>query len=320
MRTMKLDTVRAKLVFVVGGAVLSCGDGTVRIVDGSTPEPSARSFPMCDPKSDFGGEKQLPGLEAVPSFGFDFDYWIDATLTDDEAHIYFSACATSRSRACMLMHATFDESGAATNLSPTGTESSKSIRHPTISADRSTIVWVEDAGRANRVFIAARDGRSSYDNDFSERREVLVLPKEENLRYADPYIGRDRRLYLMLGPSSGTSTLHSVAMGSLGDTANTKVVDATLTGTNPVADGGPSMFMGRYDANTGLRSIVSSERDASGKFAAPSPKYVASLNAPGTSNYPTWVSKDGCRLYFTRGNKDDITSYRVWMASRKAKP
>ena len=97
--------------------------------------------------------------------------------------------------------------------------------------------------------------------------------------------------------------------------------DPKLTGTSPVIDGANRVFLGRYDANTGLRTIVSSERNPGGSFTEPSDRYVKALNVAGTSNYPTWISKDGCRLYFTRGTQESVTTYRIWTAEKPpAKP
>lgn len=311
-----LSSMRVAAWLVV--TTFACGSDPVAVLP-DEPAPPERTFVACDATSDFQEPRELPGLDIVGSIGGNLDYWIDATLTDDERHMYFTGCSQERRGGCTLLHASFDTAGHATDVGPVRTKSGRP-RHPSVSPDRSLIVWAEEAsGSGTRIYVASRTGLEEYDNGFRDPREVMTLPPDSNQRYADPFIGRDNRLYVMLGPGSGISTLHSTPLVGLNEDTVPTLVDAGLTGTSPVLDGGSRVYMGRYDTNTGLRAIFTSERDATGKFGKATDKYVKALNAEGTSNYPTWASKDGCRLYFTRGTQGSIDSYRIWVAERRAK-
>ena len=300
-------------------AASACGSDRFVVIPEEAPQSPPRTFAVCDEGSDFQVPSEVPGLDVVSSIGGSLDYWIDATLTDDERHMYFTGCSRDRRSGCVLLHATFEDSGYATDVGPARHEGNRP-RHPSVSSDRSTIVWAEDgSGSSTRIFMASRTGLDEYESGFSGTREIMVLPRDSSQRYADPFVGRDKRLYVMLGPGSGVSTLHSAPLAGLTEDTVPTIVDAALTGTSPVVDGANRMFIGRYDSNTGLRTILVSERDASGKFGKAGDRYVKGLNAEGTSNYPTWVSKDGCRLYFTRGTQGSVDSYRIWMAERRAK-
>lgn len=296
----------------------ACGSSGVTIVDGSGGTPDApRSFAACDATSDFQNARQLPGLDdAMLGRSHLSNYYIEASLTDDERNVYFAACAEEQRPACEIYRAHLDDRGNvdSTNYVDTG---ARSPRHPSISADGRTIVWSEEYGRGSLLFLAEGDAATFGPDLFTNGREALHLPEGSNVRYADPYIARDNRLYAVFGPSSGTSTVYSTPIAT--DAA--LMVDAKLTGLSPVIDGANRVYLGRYDSNTGLRKIVTSERAAgSAPFSEPTDRYVKGLNLPGTSNYPNWISKDGCRLYFTRGTQESVATYRIWLAERKAKP
>jgi hypothetical protein len=44
------------------------------------------------------------------------------------------------------------------------------------------------------------------------------------------------------------------------------------------------------------------------------PRNVAKLNTP-LSEYPTWISADGCRLYIAKGEAND--SFDIYVATRR---
>ena len=232
---MKFATV--VLAPTVLAALLGCGSsgGTSGVIE--TPP---RTFPVCDANGDFQNARPVSDLEEkIRTYIPRVDYFIEASLTDSEYLMYFAGCASDRVPACELLRAHFSIDGEVSYVDYVN-PGARSPRHPSISGDGLNLVWSETYGRGARVYAARTD--EEFGDVFYDRREILPLPEGSSVRFADPYIARDNRVYVMLGPSSGVSTVHSAPLATDGPAV---AYDPKLTGTSPVIDGANRVFLGR---------------------------------------------------------------------------
>ena len=284
--------------------------------DGSLPVPSdgggdAAPGPRCNPTADFGAPRLVPGLE-TPLVGAGARQWLDATLTDDEALLFFSACNSDSNvdATCDIWQANM-AAGSATNVRKVDSLSSGTIfeRHPTLSPDGKRVFLL----RGTRIHTAQRNDPLSA---FPAPVVVDSLDIGGGAQFdTDPFLARSGKLYFMRGTASVRTVHYATVSATSIDAARQLAAD--LTGLDPVMADVPGnaeslLFLAKIEG--GRRVTYTSERTGATRSTL-GPRLVATLNDATTSNFVNWVSADGCRTYFSRGTAV-AGPYRIYVAER----
>jgi len=228
----------------------------------------------------------------------------DARLTEDERTIYFqSTRGTSDPMIHRVWVATRPDPSAKFG-EPTLIELAPGVnyRDPSVTPDGLTI-FVQAGVEDSRIQFATRPDPGAH---FLPPQDVpgLDLANEDE---RDPFLTRDGRLlYTRMGPRDAVQPDLYVATGNVVDgfqsTGLARINSPTALDRNPVlsADGRRIFFSSDRDAAPGSQRIWTAYRDdPAGVFGDPVP--VTELAVPdGAHDYdaPTWVSADGCVLYF----------------------
>jgi hypothetical protein len=262
----------------------------------------------CDPNKPFGEPVRVQELWSA-----DPDEDADARLTDDERTIYFQS---TRETNDPKIHRVWVATRPNTNAEfgePTliELEPGVSYRDPAITPDGLTI-FVQAGVEDSRIQFATRPDPGAY---FFPPQDVpgLDLANEDE---RDPYLARDGRLlYTRMGPRGAEQPDIHVATGSVTDGYQSaglaRVNSTSWLERNPVlsADGRRIFFSSNRDSEPKWQRIWTAYRDDPTEvFGDPVP--VTELAVPdGAHDYdaPTWLSVDGCVLYFA-SNRDSNRS------------
>ena len=288
------------------------------VPDGSTPPPppvdggsdgTARS---CNLTAPFGNVRPVPGLEArVLAANSLVKQWLDASLTDDERLMFFSACQSSENTdpSCDIYQGTMS-GGAVADVRRLDTLSSGNAfeRHPTISNDAKRLFLL----RGPRIFTASRTDPLAA---FGAPVAVDSLDVTGGQFDTDPFLGRSGKLYFMRGTASPRVVHYATVSATSIDGARQLAPD--LQGLDPiVADVGNEkeslIFLAKVE--NGRRVVYTSERSGA-TWSALGQSYVGAINEATSSNFVNWVSADGCRLYFSRGQSVS-GPFRIMQAER----
>lgn len=266
----------------------------------------------CNPTADFGAPRLVAGLEG-PLVAAGARQWLDATLTDDEALLYFSACNSDSNvdATCDIWQASMS-AGVATSVRKVDALSSSGIfeRHPTLSPDGKRVFLL----RGTRIHTAQRtDPLAAFPAPVPV--DSLDIPSGSGQFDTDPFFGRSGKLYFMRG-TNAVRTVHYATVGATG-IDGARQLAADLTGLDPVmadALGNAESLLFLAKLEGGRRVTYTSERTGA-TWSALGPKLVAAINDAATSNFVNWVSPDGCRLYFSRGTAI-AGPYRIYVSVR----
>jgi Tol biopolymer transport system component len=157
------------------------------------------------------------------------------------------------------------------------------------------------------IFVATR---SSTASPFAP---AVPVPNVSSVAYdGTPYVTNDgSELWLASNRDGMIHLFRAHVNGSGFDSAHavTELNGPSSVENNPVlmADGLTIYFSSNRDGNT---EIYVAHRDAMAN-AFSTPKIVKELSSG--SDYASWISPDGCRLYMTRGAGD---GFELWLASR----
>jgi hypothetical protein len=253
--------------------------------------------PRCSPTAAFG---RATGFMALNTPNHDEQ----ATLSADELTLYFSRDdgtgnydiyqATRASKT-----ATFGAATAVPGVSTTGSEE----RAPRVTADGLTMyATTRPIPTGASKFRVAFATRASTDAAFGPLQNVPVVNGTTN--DSDPFITADGRTLYFSSDRNGTYALYRSTQ-----TAGTFSAPELVMGTNldtTSAEGAPvlsedglTLYLAsaRFGGLGMVDIFVATRATAQDPFGEP--KAVRELNSPDP-DVPSWLSADGCELYFTR--------------------
>lgn len=302
------------LIALAGCGLLTGIDDLAKVddvEDAATPPDEAIDRPgqappkRCDPNKPFKEPIRVQELWSA-----DPDEDADARLTDDERTIYFQSTRGTDPRIHRVWVATradtIAEFGEPTLIE---LEPGVSYRDPAITPDGLTI-YVQSGVMDSRIQFATRPDPGAH---FLPPQDVpgLDLANEDE---RDPFLARDGRLlYTRMGPRGEEQPDIHVATGNVTDgyqSTGLARVNSTSLERNPVlsADGRRIFFSSDRDSEPKSQRIWTAYRDdPAGVFGDPVP--VTELAVPdGAHDYdaPTWLSVDGCVLYFASNREANV--------------
>lgn len=280
--------------------------------------PDAPSGPRCDKTADFGNVHELAGLgTALVAVRPAAQQWLDATLSDDERFMLFSACDTLANNAvasCDIYQAALDAAGTVTSVQRLDTLSDPAQydRHPTLATNLLRVFLT----RQGTIHTASR---SDTLGTFGAASPVASLDYDAGVfGDSDPFLSRGGTLFFMRGPGGASRAVYYAQVNATSITG-AQQLSPQLSGAllDPVmadVDGNAEslLFIAKNDA--GRRVIYTSERTGA-TWSALTNKYVAELNAATTSNFVNWATPDSCRLYFSRGTSLS-GGFKIYVAER----
>ncbi len=290
--------------------------------DSSLPDAAVRldaapdaSSPPCDPTADFGNVTPLAGLEAkLLALNAQAKQWLDATLTDDERLLLFSACDSPSNvdATCDIYQAALS-AGVVTDVKKVDALSSSSAfeRHPTLSPDAKRVFLL----RGPKIYTASR---SDPLGPFGPPVVVDSLDIAPPVFDSDPFLARSGKLYFMRG--SGARTVHYATVSATA-IDGARQLAADLVGLDPImADVGNEkeslLFLAKIESGAQIRRVIYTSERSGATWSALGQKFVGAVNDANTSNFVNWVSKDACRLYFSRGT-GVAGPFKIYVADRK---
>jgi Tol biopolymer transport system component len=287
-------------VLVVG----ACGSVAVRSPDGGVDVAPDAGPARCVPTAPFGAPVRVDEINTATS-----EY--EARLSSDELTIYFSRSGTSSD----IYTATRESRDAVFHppspLKFVNTDSSNEYG-PSVTADGRTLYLASTRAPSRGVDLWVAT-RPTLVADFST--PALVANVNFSADDLDPFISADDRiLYWWVQDSTGWK-IYQATRGNGEFSAGTPVDELNSSGNNahPVVsadlrtvyfDSDRPGGLGRFDIYVATRTV------ASDRFGRPT--LVTEVNS-SAGDSPTWVSDDGCVLYFSSdrsGNSD------VYMARR----
>jgi hypothetical protein len=322
---MVLRFVAIALFLVACGKVEGASDTPDAMPDPGAPdaappdaEPGAPDAapPRCNPRAPF--QRGEP-ITTINTDGLDED---SARLSPDEKTLYYAHrrsptggdvdiyVATRASLAAMFG----DARPLPGRVNTTGTE-----RQPSITADGLWLYVNTHGTLGSEISFVHRD---SVDQDFG----ALQIAARVNGDGQDgsPYILPDHRAMYFDSAAVGAGTWDIYRAPRVGDTFDTpqKVPGLNLN-TDGASEGGPSVtpneltmvFWSDRPGGKGLADIYVTTR-ASVADGFGEPENLANVNTGGTE-YPTWISADGCVLYYTAQRTiGEVTQLDLFVSQR----
>ncbi len=288
----------------VDDACVGCGADASASNDSSTTgdADADAATPACGPDAAFGAPSIVTELSSAADEA-------SARLLDDGLTVYVTrgtAGGADHAIYVATRATTADAFGALTAaadlVAPTSTEN----LHPTFTSDGLTVVWQWNNGatphlaRATRATKAVAFGApttlTSLDSD------VPISPwlsaNGDTLWYGgQPAMSSPHVLVQAPSPFNAAGTVLYPAAAFFGD------------GFPALTRDGLTIYFAS-DRGTGFPNIRSTERASTADTFAFSPIPVTPLFTSAT-NLPTWISPDGCTLYFSRSNGTDGDIYRA---------
>jgi Tol biopolymer transport system component len=277
-------------------------------VDASTQDSGNGGSSACSLSQPFGTPVLVAGLNGQT--GSDEG----ARLTPDELVVYFDSDRSgNRDVYTASRSSRTDAFGAAQAVGGVDTASSEAWSSPT--ADNLTLYFETDRNGLYQVFVASR---STLAAQFSGAAAVANI----NIGVAQGQLSvlpDQSALYFMITLSGGSADLYVARRGTSGQFGTPTQVSTVNTPSNEYlpaptpdelilyfgSDRPDSPAKGSFDI------WVTSRASSSASFDPPT--NVQELNTSGTE-YPSWISPDNCRLYFTRTGTDGTN--KIYIATR----
>jgi len=259
---------------------------------------------LCDPGTSFGPAEPVPGVNTG-------SYQGSATLSGDEREIYFDDYDPSRTVDTQLWVARRNHTDE-----PFGARKQVPVDVPTagsyggaLSVDGQTLIFAS----ARPTLSLYRSMRSSTQDDFSGGTPIHGLGIVAESGFLTPTLALwitsrvTGKLDFYYAEPSGADYTAAVPVTEL----NTP---ATETGPVPTSDGLAIYFGSSRNQADGVRLDIFLARRATptGRFG--DIVRVADLDTPD-DEWPSWLSPDGCRLYFTSNRNGG--NYDLYFARRR---
>jgi hypothetical protein len=239
---------------------------------------------------------------------------VAARLSPDERVVVFSRRSTggmfdlyTASRASAEMP--FDPPTLLTTVNSVNSEGA-----PSLSPDELLIAFDSDrGGGATRIYTSTRDATSG---NFGAPQPALALRDGE----VQPLLANPRALYFTTNARPDTGA-HDIWRAEIDRTGATSPPVAVAGGVNTAMEEGmPAVtadelhiFFRRVVGTDAILHTAqrSSRTDPFGPATA-----VENLGMPGSDVAPTWVSPDGCHLYFQSNAAGGAGGYDLYVSSR----
>ena len=277
--------------------------------------------PRCDPSKPFENPQLVPGINTV-------DGEVSATFSGDELTVYLSRRPTGQLKETDLYVASrtaiSEPFGAVTAMSSINTaDIDDNVSTP---SDALTIYFHSsrpDAGADSGLEDIWRATRPSHNTSPLPAEPVTSVNSPSNDQ--DPYITADgNTLYFTSTrdkPDSGYA-FRIFRAEKLGGEFSTPIpleleyeAGVSQLAQPVVSADGKTLFIAHYDNASATPTIWSARRDNPlGAFREFGPLPGAAFSAG--KNLPTWVSPDGCHLYFRSDRPGGLGDEDIWMASR----
>lgn len=270
----------------------ACGSSGGSSVDASV-------APRCDPAAPFGEPAPVDGLNTELDDA-------SARLSSDERVVTFSRSTTSG--VYDLYSATREDPDGPFGMPEllTTVNSVNSDLWPTLSPSGLLLAFETDrAATELHIYVSTR--ASTSDRFDTPALAVTLFDRE-----GQPMIATDRALYFASDARTGQG-LHDIWRTEI-DTTGAMAPPTPVPGAINTADDEAAPAVTLDERTMFYRHTVGSEVDIYSAsratpldgFGAPSP--VDGLSKLGIEETPTWVSPDGCHLYFhsNAGGNDDI--------------
>ncbi|MFO0741336.1 MAG: hypothetical protein U0270_35900 [Labilithrix sp.] len=266
--------------------------------------------PACDPAAELG--PAIPVLATA-------EVEANARLGADELEIYFEALrapTTTKNHLLRASRASRDGTfGATTPVfadldGPDTRESS-----PSITADGRSLFFLRESTNGSVDLIRATRNGTGF--DFP----VILTLTNAGRAIRDPFVRGNGEQIWFAARETDTSDLDLVVASRVSDTT----YDATPAGANlatpdtetaPVLTPDGLTIFFASDRRThrftekGENLDVWTAKRSLATLAFEEAKVVPVASESGVAETPSWVSADGCRLYFTRGEKDIFVAAR----------
>ena len=251
----------------------------------------------CDPLAAFGAPERVPGLDTAGYEG-------SATLSSDELEIFFEVYGASTSELFTARRANVSVPFGPRSLVAVGATQASNTG-PMLALDDATLVFASDRGGAWGLWRAVRP---SHNAAFGPPESVTGL----GVAAEGGYLAPDKTgLWLLSREANGKLDLYfaPTSGASYGAARNLTELNTAATETGPVpnANGTALYFGSSRDDQAATRLDVWIARRAKAGDAFGAPSRVDELNT-AFDEWPSWLSPDGCRLYFTsnRGGSYDL--------------
>jgi hypothetical protein len=312
-----------KTVFVESGPPDASND----VVSEDAVAEDAVAPPACDASAPFGSPTLVLGFESKQVSS--------ARFTPTETTALFSALSdgcVDETCADLFIARRDNRFSAFTDFAPLPNVNCPGTSEywPTLSADGLVLFFESsrqvDGGCTNdhaRIWTATRPSTIGAEFGTPTLQSLFAAASgDEGAPYLDP---NKTSLYFSSGtrPGQGGTDIFVATFDEIGVAKRIDNVDGVNT---PRDENMPvvtlderSLFLGRFDATFTKRDIwVSTRASASASFGAAT--MVTELSSPDSDEWPSWVSEDGCRMYFVsnRAASDAaaLADYRLWVAER----
>jgi WD40 repeat protein len=267
-------------------AALAAGCGHVNPAADAMPDtaPADMALPACDPTKPFGMAAEVPGLHDDP-LATD----VHATLTDDELTVYFATNRMDHSGIFHIYTATRGTRDGTFSMpmlaNPTFSDQGES--HPSVSPDGNTLYF--DSYRVTSGTIHA------FVTHRSNPGVVFPTPSKIDRDFViDPGITDDDNALYVANLSSGLIE-RMTRSGTTFINPETVSLAVQSSVVSPVTRDELTLYFSLGDT-TGNDIYVATRGTTSAPWVA---SEVMELKTTATLAEPSWISKDGCRLYLT---------------------
>jgi hypothetical protein len=274
--------------------------------------------PRCDPNKPFGAPSPVTAIDTAG--------WEEsAHLSPDELTIYFSGenrdDAGTGWAIWVATRATTTSAFSAATLLPGISPAAYTLRGPSVSGDGLDLYATRTYGGGVYGIVASH--RASTAVDFGA--PVTVSNVNPTSDVEDPYVlPNGNVLYLAYTPGDGgvggQIFRAEKSVGSFGPPVSVVGVNQGVAGKADfraavTPDELTIFFTSDRPGSIGTYDIYEAHRTST-SAAFNTPVDVAVLNVAGAFSWPSWVSDDGCVLYFTSDRTGGAGQYDVWVAAR----
>lgn len=274
--------------------------------------------PRCDPAAPFEVVAAATELNRPGTAGDALDEY--ARLSPDELTVYFSSTRSGSFDIFVAERSDPDDDfGRPIWLRGVNTPD-KAERVPSVTASGRSIFVAQEfpsPGQSGFQYEIARATRPGADDQFGGLK-VLAKVNDPEAQDVDPHVLSDgRALYFASTRHGSLDLFHSRRSGSAyGAPVPVGGADLNLDSNEEAAvvtDDELTIYFssdrtGNGDIYMATRTSVSDD------FGRPEP--VKGVNTPDNLDWPTWISPDGCILYFSRSEGVGQIGYDIYTARR----
>jgi Tol biopolymer transport system component len=288
-----------------GDAPSSSGDAAVE--DRTAPVDAADANAACNPNKPFGTPREVGGLATPNHEGA-------ARLSPDELTAYFHAVRDAGTTDLYVATRTSPSASFTGEARVDAVSSAFSDNHPSISDDGRLLVFGRFSSGTWSIFYAQRANTAAA---FAAPVEAPILSGDPGSEL-QPYLTPGALYYTAYPPDAGERPKIRRAALPVGTKAALAELDSSDSECNPTVT--PDELTIYFCSNrpaAGAKGqfdiYVATRATKNEPFTGIKP--VEELNTTA-SEYPDWVSPDGCRLYFTSDRVRGDGSGDVFVAER----